>query len=195
VFTGQLRDVATPYLGLTTIISLGAGIASIAVTGWQSSIRKSSQAEAQLSGIAQHLKEKEAQLEVLKLSEQTIATSELTPVVDEEVPPQPAQVAEQIIPLTPPTLKPIIVTTPPVKAQVVTPFPTTGSRAVVKFASAQTFLGYARTYAVIEPDPQTTSTVSPEVEQLHSQLEQLMAQMASIQKTLAAAKGTVGPEV
>src|SRR3712207_3688813 len=63
VFYGQLRDVATPYLGLASAISLGAGIASVAVSGWRSSTRKSSQAEAQLSNLAQHLKEKEAELE------------------------------------------------------------------------------------------------------------------------------------
>jgi len=48
---------------------LGVGVASIAVTGWRTSSRKSSQFEAELAGMAQNLKEKEAQLQELKLSE------------------------------------------------------------------------------------------------------------------------------
>ena len=39
------------------------GVASIAVTGWRTSSRKSSQFEAELAGMAQNLKEKEAQLQ------------------------------------------------------------------------------------------------------------------------------------
>jgi len=33
IFQGQLRDVATPYLGLASVLSLGAGLASVAITG------------------------------------------------------------------------------------------------------------------------------------------------------------------
>src|SRR5919202_335519 len=75
IFHGQLRDVATPYLGLASALSLGAGLASVAITGWQSSTRKSSQVEAKLSDLAQNLREKEAQLEALILSESRMEAS------------------------------------------------------------------------------------------------------------------------
>lgn len=86
VFQGQLRDVATPYLGLASVLSLGAGLASVAITGWRLSTRKSSQVEAQLSAIAQNLQEKEAQLEALKLSQSRLEVSGLSKFIDEEVP-------------------------------------------------------------------------------------------------------------
>ncbi|HBB34493.1 MAG TPA: hypothetical protein DDZ80_25595 [Cyanobacteria bacterium UBA8803] len=85
VFSGQLRDIAPPYLGLASILSLAAGTASVAVTGWQASSRKSAQAEEQLSGLAQNLKEKEELLEALKVSESRLAASGLAPFLDEEV--------------------------------------------------------------------------------------------------------------
>src|SRR4028119_697171 len=58
IFYGKLRDVAAPYLGLASVVSLGAGLASVAVTGWRRSTRKSSQVEAQLSNLAQDLRER-----------------------------------------------------------------------------------------------------------------------------------------
>src|SRR4028118_1176018 len=86
VFQGQLRDVATPYLGLASIISLGAGFASVAFTGWRRSTHKSSQVEAQLSDLAKHLQEKELQLEALKLSESRLVATGLNAFVDEDMP-------------------------------------------------------------------------------------------------------------
>lgn len=49
VFQGQLRDISTPYLGLASVLSLGAGVAIAAFFGWLISSRKSSQVETQLS--------------------------------------------------------------------------------------------------------------------------------------------------
>jgi hypothetical protein len=86
VFQGQLRDVATPYLGLATVLSFGAGLASVAVTGWRMSTRKSSLVEAQLSDLEQNLKEKEAQLEALNVSEPRLEASGLSAFVDETIP-------------------------------------------------------------------------------------------------------------
>lgn len=68
VFSGQLKDLATPYLGLATAISLGVGVTSLAVMSWRQSSRKSAQVEEQVSQLQQHLKTKEAQIEELKFS-------------------------------------------------------------------------------------------------------------------------------
>lgn len=91
IFSGQLRDVATPYLGFATALSLGTGLASIALTGWRQSTRKSSQVEEELSTLAQSLKEKEQQLQSLLLSESRLSASELKAFIDEDLPLAPAR--------------------------------------------------------------------------------------------------------
>lgn len=77
VFQGQLRDISTPYLGLASVISLGAGVASAAFSGWRISSRKSSQVEVQLSNLTRNIQEKEAQIEALQRSELKIADPQL----------------------------------------------------------------------------------------------------------------------
>ncbi|HBB30652.1 MAG TPA: hypothetical protein DDZ80_09610 [Cyanobacteria bacterium UBA8803] len=83
VFQGQLRDAATPYLGLATVLSLGTGIATIAMTGWQQSSRKSQKTEEQLSELEQNLKEKEKLLETLQLPESQGEIFEVSILVEE----------------------------------------------------------------------------------------------------------------
>ncbi len=90
VFHGQLRDVAAPYLGLVSALSLGAGVASIAVIGWRQSIRKSAQTEEQLLDLVQSLKEKEELLEALKLSQPQLESAGLTTFLDEGAIQKPA---------------------------------------------------------------------------------------------------------
>lgn len=104
VFYGQLRDVAAPYLGFAAALSLGAAIGSVAMTGWQQSSRKSAQIQDQLSCLQQSLKEKEAQLEELKLSESRLQASGLSFFLEDE------KAAAQ--PLTAPTPQWQVVTTP-----------------------------------------------------------------------------------
>lgn len=85
VFQGQLRDISTPYLCLASVLSLGAGIASIAFSGWQISSRKSSQIEGQLSNLTRNIQEKEAQIKALQHSELQLADSPLKTFLDEAV--------------------------------------------------------------------------------------------------------------
>lgn len=87
IFHGRLRDpnVATPYLSIATLLSLAAGTASVAVSGWRQSSRKSAEVEAQLSNLAQNLKEREELLESIKLSESNLTASGLASFLDEEL--------------------------------------------------------------------------------------------------------------
>ncbi|HEY9797511.1 MAG TPA: hypothetical protein V6D30_17840 [Leptolyngbyaceae cyanobacterium] len=186
VFQGQLRDVATPYLGLASAMSVGAGIASVALTGWRFSSRKSSQAEAQLLELEQNLKAKEAQLEALKLSEARIEASLLSGFVDEEVTLEQAlnttathQKAESVV-------EALVITEQPLETQPVTPSSVTVQAAARQFPCAQTFLGYTQAKELVKPSLETKSPTPLEVEELHTQLQQIMVQMASIQKTLSA---------
>lgn len=189
VFYGQLRDVATPYLGLASAISLGAGVASVAVAGWQQSKRKSEEIEAQLSGLAQHLEEKEAQLQALKLSESRLESSGLKAFLDEEVPldsTEPTTISSSS-PIKLPEVEELVITPPALEPQVVvSPAVVTVQEKAAKFACAQTFLGYARSRATEKPTTNVAELTQTEVEQLHAQLQQIMAQMASVQKALSA---------
>ena len=194
VFYGQLRDVATPYLGVASAISLGAGIASVAVTGWRSSTRKSSQVEAQLSDLAQHLKQKEAELEALKLSESKLEASGLQAFADENVP------LEQAIKTTSASQKPQPVVEAPVMTNLAVETPVavqptiTVQAAAAKFATSQTFLGYSQAKATLKGATSVKELPACEVDQLHNQLQQIMAQMASVQTALEATRSAVKSE-
>lgn len=196
VFYGQLRDAATPYLGLASAISLGAGMASVAVTGWRSSRSKSSQVEAQLSTLAQHLKEKEAQLEALKLSESKLDASGLNAFVDESVP------LEQAIKTTSvsqeaeaqPVVETQVMTNQFVEAQVKVPSSLTVQSAAARFANSQAFLGYVQTKVTPLAVTPVKELIPCEVEQLHNQLQQIMAQMVSVQATLEGTRSQVKPQ-
>ncbi|HAA29604.1 MAG TPA: hypothetical protein DCE56_20330 [Cyanobacteria bacterium UBA8553] len=188
VFYGQLRDVATPYLGLASAISLGAGVASVAVAGWRSSTRKSSEIEAQLSDLAKHLKEKEAELEALKLSESKLEVSGLHAFADETVP------LEQVIKTTSTSQKPQpvveapVMTSQAVEIPVAVPSNLTVQTAAAKFATSQTFLGYSQRQAASKEATPVKELAPCEVEQLHNQLQQIMAQMAYVQTALEASR-------
>lgn len=186
-YDGKLRDVATPYLGFAGLFSLGAGIVSVAIAGWQHSSRKSEAVEAQLSGLAQHLQEKEAQLEALKLSESRLEASGLKAFLDEE----DSIASNQPTPVTH-SSSPLVIeeyVTPPnaLEVQVLPPVKTVVQATTAKFACAQTFLGYAYGKAAPQPvPPPSTTPTDQEVEKLQSQMQDLMIQMTSVQAALAA---------
>jgi hypothetical protein len=194
VFQGHLKDFATPYLTLASALSLGTGIASVAVAGWREESRKSSQVEAQLSTLAQNLQEKEAQLEALKLSESRNEVSPLSAFLDEQVTPQQVEKTPVATIEAVPVIEPLVITTQPLEAQPVAPHQVTVQEAVRHFASAQTFLGYTRPKSAVKATPREISLESSEVEQLHTQLQQLMVQMASVQTALSARTNTVTSE-
>lgn len=185
VFYGQLRDVATPYLGLASVLSVGAGVASIAVAGWRQSLRKSSEVEAQLSGLAQHLKEKEAQLEALKHSESRLESSGLKAFLDEDVPLEPQPKTETVNFSVPPMIEKFAIALPVVEAPVAVQS-AIAVQAAAKFACAQSFLGYSQAKTVKQPETSATD-LTQEVEQLQAQLQKIMAQMATVQSALTAA--------
>lgn len=194
VFYGQLRDVATPYLGVASAISLGAGIASVAVTGWRSSTRKSSQVEAQLSDLAQHLKQKEAELEALKLSESKLESSGLQAFADETVPLEQAIKTTSASQKPQPVVEAPVMKTQSVETPVAVEHPITVQAAAAKFATSQTFLGYSQAKATLKGATSVKELPASEVDQLHNQLQQIMAQMASVQTALEATRSAVKSE-
>ena len=152
IFQGQLRDISTPYLCLASVLSLGAGIASAAFSGWQISSRKSSQVEAQLLRLTQNIQEKEAQIKALQSSESQLADSRLIAFLDEAAFSKP-------------------VTTSPSFASIdQTPAPN------------------------LNQVPSSTLLPTPEIEELNSQLQEIMTQMASVQAALSATRTTENAE-
>ena len=204
VFDGRVRDIAAPYLGLSGLLSLGAGIASVAVTGWKRSSLKSAQFEQQLLGVQQQLKEKEALLEELKLSESRLETSGLHIFLDaEEAESKDAanrrtSVIETALDVEAAAIEmPIQVVELDSSGRAETrstaslqsgPIEKTQAAASV-FQSAQTFLGFAqagtlrnKTGAAVATQNSTTALLP--VEELQSQIKQLMAQIETLQNSL-----------
>ncbi|MEW6491242.1 MAG: hypothetical protein AB1589_01640 [Cyanobacteriota bacterium] len=195
VFYGQLRDVTTPYLGLAGIFSLGTGVASVAVAGWQQSRRKSEKVEAQLSGLTQHLKEKEAQLEALKLSESQLEVSGLKAFLDDKAPLELTTPTAVLSVNVPSAVEELAITPPVLEPQIRIPQMTTVQEKAAKFACAQTFLGYAQVKESKKTAPNVSELRQKEVEQLQAQLQQMMAQMASLQSALISTQQSALSEV
>lgn len=114
VHHGKLRDVATPYLGLASVLGIGTGIATIAVTGWRQSSKKSAQAEEQLSDLERNLQEKEQLLEELKLSKSRLAAAGLNNFLEKEAEQESGLLSEnEDQPLVEETVKPEPENVPP----------------------------------------------------------------------------------
>jgi hypothetical protein len=77
VFTGQFKELAAPYVGLTLALSIGAGITNLAILRWQQSSRKSELLEGQISALKQQLNEKEALVESFHFSPSRLQASGL----------------------------------------------------------------------------------------------------------------------
>ena len=193
VFQGELRDIATPYLGLAAAISIGTGIATVAVTGWRQSSRKSQQTKDQLSELEQNLKKKEELLESLKMSDAGLEASGLKMFLEAEMQPEAAKIVEaEIQPeaapetivaksVDLPVVQPLIITNHPIEAQPISLRQVTVQTAAAKFASTQTALGYSRAKKGIKESTPLISPTPSQVEQLQNQLETLMSQMKVLQ--------------
>lgn len=169
IFSGQLRDISTPYLGMAAVLSLGAGFAAVAVAGWRRSTYKSSLVEAQLLDLSKNLQQKETQLEALKLSDFQLQSSGLEAFVDDELPNEqtlaavPANLAKELV-------NPLIITTTPSHAQAT----------LSQLANAQA-----------KPTLSVNSLPPNEMEELHTQLQQIMT---SVQIALTATRTSMPSE-
>ncbi len=199
IFYGKLRDVAIPYVILSTTISIGAGISAAAVCGWRHSSRKSAKYEQKLTYLEQHIQEKDALLKELKHSESRLQISGLKAFLDDDVPLNQALFANTL----PNTFsEPVVVQTQPVVyQQPVNSLPPVVNQdnnhktvktaaATSKFASAQTFLSYSQNHTNNRPEAATANPVSKstitasEFEELQKQLREMMLQMQKMQQNL-----------
>ncbi|MGB5962436.1 MAG: hypothetical protein WBG73_17350 [Coleofasciculaceae cyanobacterium] len=157
LFSGKLRDISSPYLGLAGVLSLGVGFAAVAVAGWRRSMDKSSLVEAQLLNLSQNIQQKETQLEALKITDLQLEKSELKAFVDE-----PIQVSN-IVQATS-FVEPLIITTQEFQSQV-----------ILSYQDSDNCLENAQLKPTV-----SVSLAPKEVEELHAQLQQVMSSVQTI---------------
>ncbi|MCJ8278775.1 MAG: hypothetical protein MJK14_02220, partial [Rivularia sp. ALOHA_DT_140] len=192
LFFGKLRDVALPYVVVATGLSLGAGISTIAISGWRKSSRKSSKVEEKISQLELQLQQKEELLKEFKLSETRLQVSglnnfleeqTLSPVIKDNSTLNTENVSQSQIHQPIETVSP---QQPQTKSQ-----DTTSANAVSGFASAQNFLGYSQQKNNIKQELDSiskanqTSISSAEFEQIQGQIREMMLQMQEMQNNLS----------
>ncbi|MBD2088417.1 hypothetical protein H6F67_00830 [Microcoleus sp. FACHB-1515] len=204
VFVGQVEEFAAPYIGLATAISLAAGAASLATSGWRQSSRKLSQTETQMSTLKQQLSEKEALIEDIKFSQQRLSTSGLELFLQEDESPLPtvlpvSQSATPVATAQDATSYMVINAEQPQQAanaglltlnaepQSIDSAPAVKQpamnaaqlQAMSALASAQAFAGFARSTQTATPAVQPEDTV--QLQELMAHLKQVMAQVERMQ--------------
>lgn len=195
VFFGKLKEFSPLYMRMTGVMSATAGIISLAVIGWRHTERKSNRDEAELANLAQSLKEKQELLEMLKLSESHLQESNTTGLVklnphDERKEMGKEEDSSNLLPEKSQSeiqsvVQPLVITENPIEIKsVILPMPQVPA-ATTKFTSAQNFLGYDKSKNPLISSPiDDSEDEDPEVDQLEAQLEQIVQQIASLQKTL-----------
>jgi hypothetical protein len=204
VVKGTLKDIAVPYLGLASALSLGVGVTSLALAGWRQSSRKSGKLEEQVSGMQNQIKEKEGQIQEFLLSDRNLETTGLQFFLEDADPAQPVPtpavsrpsqpvaqsvVASPIVQTAAQVAQPLVFSAPVAPSQP-TPAKTTVQAAVSPLHAAQAFLSFSRTgtpaNAAVKPAWNQVASASNEgavaqISDLHTQLQQIMAQIETMQ--------------
>ncbi|NEQ08875.1 MAG: hypothetical protein F6K37_23905 [Moorea sp. SIO4E2] len=204
LFYGHVRDAATPYLTLATVISLGAGMASVAIAGWQQSAQQSSQLQSQLSDLAQQSQKKEELLEKLRLSESQQNLTQHKPLENQIENQIDNQIDNQKLPQQPinytvytsssfqSNREPLVTKTrsreyqPVAKSAVKGPAKTVEYMGLTVGHATRTHpgVGNGQTHTGFQSYSEVTSLPSEDIQQLQSQLQQAKAQMEAMQKVL-----------
>lgn len=171
VFSGQLREISTPYLGMAAVLSLGAGFATVAVAGWHRSSHKSSLVEAKLLAVTKNLQQKETQLEALQLSD-----LQLKAFVDQPLPQQSLDTVSAS-PATP-IIEPLIIKDQSFFAQ-----------EALSDANTQAILNYP------QAKPISVNSLPQAEMELHAQLEEIMTSVQVALRMTATVRASEVTEV
>jgi len=168
VFAGSLRDIAVPYLLTTAAISIGAGVANLAVVNWRQSSQKVVSLEGQMSRLTNQLTEKESQLEHLKFSQLKLESFGLTGFLEGDESSTPMSLAAHSTQLLPdasmiraieiPAIAQPLAISQPVSvpaAEQAASSDIANMRVVASFPAAQAFMGFVR------PKPLEPETALP----------------------------------
>lgn len=172
LFDGKLKDVAAPYVGLAALLSLGTGVASIAISGWRLSSRKSEQIQGELSSLQQQLQEKDARLEAVLLSTPKLEESGLSFFLHDEMPPAPAQTVSSSRAVT--------------QQNQSTATGHSAVQATAPLAAAQAYMGFHRSAGTVPAQQPLAESLPPvdRIEVLQAQLKQMMTQLETLQGSL-----------
>lgn len=198
IFSGTIKDLAAPYVGVVGVLSIGMGVAGVAIAGWQQSSRKSEQVEAKLSNLKQTLDEKELQLQATLLSEQRLEASGLDFFLQDETLPNAVSLTAQTEPQS--VVAPEKGSAVPTNASYtqsspagleVEPTQAAVQSVVSTLAAAQSFLSFARSNHATPAnydDPLLAKVPAPNVslQELQDQLKHIMSQVEMLRGSLAA---------
>ncbi|MBF2026552.1 MAG: hypothetical protein IGS48_07260 [Oscillatoriales cyanobacterium C42_A2020_001] len=188
IFAGRLKDIATPYLGIAALASLGAGAVSLSVSEWRRSTRKSVRVETQLVELQKELKEKASQIDELRLSSSYLSASGLQSFLEPDTQ-YPMAVSDQY-----PTTVQEKVT--PVAHSSAQHKPFKSSLPVEQVLQSQAFHGIVETTAVEVPKPRlaierkqesaenSVAAVLSQVSELQNQLKQMESHIEVLQSSL-----------
>ncbi|MBW4694535.1 MAG: hypothetical protein KME27_22535 [Lyngbya sp. HA4199-MV5] len=195
VFSGTIKDLAAPYVGVVGVLSLGLGVAGVAIAGWQQSSRKSEHVEAKLSNLQRTLEEKELHLQATMLSEQRLQASGLDFFLQDETSPDPIAEALTVEPSSAVTTKVPAVPSPAASTcsnpSVLDVEPTQADvqSVVSTLSAAQAFLSFARSNGSVSvnDDGQSiakSSAANVTLQELQDQLKQIMSQVETLRGSL-----------
>ncbi|MCU0547998.1 MAG: TIGR03761 family integrating conjugative element protein [Leptolyngbya sp. Prado105] len=175
VFEGPLRDVAPPYLAIAGFLSFGTSLTVCAALGWRRAIQDAEFADAQLLAAEKQLKQKEAQLQDTLMSEAYLTDSGLKFFLDEDMPIPTAGAAKSVI------LQP----TTPTHREKFSTNSMSQARTTAPLHAAQAYLGFSRPTSAAQPSTASNEADAiAKMQNLQSQLQQIMAEIETIQSTL-----------
>ena len=197
VFSGTIKDLAAPYVGVVGILSIGVGVAGVSIAGWQQSSRKSGQVEAKLSNLQRKLDEKELQLQAAMLSEHRLEATGLDFFLQDDTQADAAPLAPATEPKSGVAKAPVPVAnarvgyTQPIQP-VLDPEPTQAAvqSVVSTLAAAQAFLSFTRSNGSGQggydrPEmPKALPGDNISLQELQNQLQQIMSQVETLRGSL-----------
>ena len=183
MFAGQIKELAGPYVGLATVISLGAGVASMAMMSWSQSSRKLGDAEDEMSGLRQELQNKENQIERLRFSDSKLAAAGLESFLEPKEVAVTATLSTSEAVAEPPAA---ILSTPEprvetAKASEVTLTHQAEAQAAMAMAQAQARMGLSQsTQPAIASSTDHKVETPKQIDELLSHLKQVMSQIEKL---------------
>lgn len=184
VFAGQIKELAGPYVGLATIISLGAGAASMAMMSWGQSSRKLGRTEDEVSALRQELQNKESQIERLKFSDSKLAAAGLESFLDpEEVSPStvlPVSTTEFVAEHPTTTLSTPESHVEIAKASKVILTNQAKVQAAMAMAPAQALMGLSQAAQPAAPGTDNKTETPKQIDELLSHLKHVMSQIEKL---------------
>ncbi|HEY9652163.1 MAG TPA: hypothetical protein V6C95_15975 [Coleofasciculaceae cyanobacterium] len=201
VFSGKVKDLATPYLVLAALVSVGGGIAAIALAGWRQSYCQSHQIQVQFSDLQQELATQEAQLTELKLSESRLKATGLDVFLTNDssspIPVHSEQTADKVISEVSPNSELIpnsntascafvVMETASPIAQPIESIPHSLATATASLPASHIFQGFTllkvESHLLGSTTTETTAS-SVQVSQMQQQLKDLITQLEGLQRT------------